>query len=47
MIVGVVTTAAVVRYAPLILWEFGPRIFGRCVWAIMTGAQTTFLNLLF
>jgi hypothetical protein len=47
MIRGVITTGAVLRNAPMILRLYGPRVFGRCMWAIATRAERTFLSLLF
>ena len=45
MIAGLVTTRIVLLRAPLILRLYGPRVLARCMWAIATGAECTFLSL--
>ena len=44
---GVVTTKEVIRYAAVIVREFGAAAYLRCCVAIVRGRPTTFLNCVF
>ena len=42
--------AEVLKYDPAATWIvhlYGPKVFARCCWAILTQRETTFLNLVF
>lgn len=41
---GVITTADVLRHGATIVREFGPAAYGRCIVALITGRPRTFLS---
>jgi len=44
---GVITTKEVIRYAAVIVREFGPAAYVRCCIAIVRRRPTTFLDCIF
>lgn len=46
MVKGIITTRDVLAHFPLICREFGLKVAGRCIWAIVSRRKTTFLALI-
>jgi hypothetical protein len=46
-IAGVITSREVLLHGPAIVWHFGVRAYLRCLRALATRRQTTFLALVF
>ena len=43
---GVITGRDVVQNVGIIYWEFGVRCLARCLWVLVAGKRTTFLEVI-